>query len=213
VHIPLTDLPLQTGYRQGVIQVKIWIVNHWLELVLLLTVLAILLRLRFVHESIEGVRAASATNVLEVRSVDTKLAEIAFEVDKIRKDDYGAQILDELRAISRDIKDASEVIVYGKEARDRRLSAEREARSSEYRRRLIEMQEKAKHGDVQAQGFYAAHREMRDDYVGAHTWYSIALASVPDWQHGITKRAQIAKLMTVEELAEAEHDARSWLVT
>ena len=107
----------------------------------------------------------------------------------------------------------SEVIVYGRESRDRRLSAERQTRMVEVERRFAEMREKAEGGDLRAQGFYARHWAMREDYVEAHTWYSIATARGPTWQHGLKQRDEIARKMTPEQLAEAESKARDWLDT
>ena len=103
---------------------------------------------------------------------------------------------------------------YGRESRDRRLATERETRIAEYERHLAEMREKAEGGDLRAQGFYARHWAMREDYVEAHTWYSIATARAPEtWQLGLEQRDEIARKMTPEQLAEAERKARDWLDT
>jgi uncharacterized protein len=126
----------------------------------------------------------------------------------------GYQSQQELEAIGRNIKDMSEVIIYGRKSRDRRLSAEHKTRMVEVERRFAEMREKAEGGDLQAQGFYARHWAMREDYVEAHTWYSIATARAPEtWQHGLEQRDEIARNMTPEQLAEAERKARDWLET
>jgi len=83
---------------------------------------------------------------------------------------------------------------------------------AEYERHLGEMREKAEGGDLQAQGFYAAHWAMREDYIEAYAWYSIATARLPKpWQHGLERRDEIARKMTPEQLAEAERKARDWL--
>jgi hypothetical protein len=223
VKLEFTRCPYVAGFAalgkgasgRGVLRkVVIWIAGHWVELILLLGVLIVIGELKYISRSINGVLLASTENINATRSVEAKVAEIAFELTKITNElsPQGHQSQRELEAIGRNIKDISEVIVYGREWRDRRLSVEREARVADYERRLAEIREKADAGDVQAQGYYAQDWAMREDYVQAHIWYTIATARAPaPWQYGLEKRDQIATKMTPEQLAEAERKARNWL--
>jgi hypothetical protein len=190
--------------------VVIWIVDHWVELILLLGFFIVLAQLSYI---LEAIRAVSAENVRATNSVG---AQMAFELTKIKDavseiSTHGYQTLNELKAIGHNVNDASEVLIYGHEARTRRILAEIEQRTPERERHFTEMREKAEAGDLREQGFYARYWAIREDYLQAHTWYSIATARAPQWQHGLEQRDQIARKMTPEQLEEAERQTREWL--
>ena len=77
----------------------------------------------------------------------------------------------------------------------------------------------ADQGDTSAQNnlglMYALGRGVPQDYVAAHMWLNLAAAqsSGEDRDLYMKRRAEVAELMTPEQIAEAQRRAREWTPT
>ncbi len=190
-----------------------WFADHWFQLIMVLGVFIIIVRLRFICETIYIVQGAATENAIVSSRLASEATRVSDNLNKIqdRINSASFAVAENIEAIAREVRIISEVVEHGREWRNRRILQDIERWRPARERRFAEMREKAENGDVQAQGDYARYCAALKEYAEAYVWYTIAITQAPHWQHGVRQRQEIARNMTSEQLGEAEGKARGWL--